>query len=242
MKKLLHQFLIPLHFNFCFSCSILRASIWWRWYISIQFHFIHLIQVLPMYGKLARRKNRSFTMQHLQSNVIITDTINTYPVNDTSRFSFSVYNDFSFAIVAIQWLQKLDIDSTGDIGTIEFSTDGGQTWQNTFNNPYVLPIIMVMIRQILIHFKMEKSVLQAEIQVGEISGFVLTQAGWVHYLTHCRFVSLWFLIRLTTILKAGWLIICLLELPSFIQSKKTAGKLPECLPESIKQYCSYWST
>ncbi len=70
-------------------------------------------------------------------NVIITDTINTYPVNDTSRFSFSVYNDFSFAIVAIQWLQKLDIDSTGDIGTIEFSTDGGQTWQNTFNNPYV---------------------------------------------------------------------------------------------------------
>lgn len=70
-------------------------------------------------------------------NVIVTDTINNYPVNDTSRFSFSMVPPFSFGIMALQWLQKLDYDHDSDGGIIEYSTDHGTIWHNAFNDPYV---------------------------------------------------------------------------------------------------------
>lgn len=71
-------------------------------------------------------------------NAIVTDTINPYPINNVSSFSFGVDPQwFGWGILAFQWKQKLDIDNTGDIGMIEFSIDTGNTWQNAFNNPYV---------------------------------------------------------------------------------------------------------
>lgn len=71
-------------------------------------------------------------------NVIVTDTINNYPVNNISRFTAKMYNQFgNFGILAIQWKQKLDMDSDHDGGIVEFTIDHGLTWQNAFNNPYV---------------------------------------------------------------------------------------------------------
>ena len=71
-------------------------------------------------------------------NVIVTDTINSYPINDTSRFIAKIYNNIGFSnILALQWTQKLDLDSGFDGGIIEFSTDTGITWVNVFNNPFV---------------------------------------------------------------------------------------------------------
>ncbi|CAN5421743.1 hypothetical protein BH11BAC2_BH11BAC2_22250 [soil metagenome] len=73
-----------------------------------------------------------------QPNVIITDTINYYPANDTSRFIAKVWMNFgNFGIFALQWKQKLDLDTAFDGGIIEYSTDTGRTWVNVFNNPYV---------------------------------------------------------------------------------------------------------
>jgi hypothetical protein len=70
-------------------------------------------------------------------NVMVTDTINNYPPNNTSRFTTNVeVQGPFFGIYAMQWKQKLDID-TGDLGALEFTTDGGVTWQSGFNNPYV---------------------------------------------------------------------------------------------------------
>lgn len=71
-------------------------------------------------------------------NVLITDTINFYPMGDTSRFVAKVYNDwYPFGIMALQWKQKLDFDTTYDGGIVEFSIDQGTSWQNVYNNPYV---------------------------------------------------------------------------------------------------------
>lgn len=70
-------------------------------------------------------------------NVIVTDTLNYYPNNDTSSFIIKVSTEWSWGVLALQWMQKLDIDSIYDGGIIEFSVDTGQTWQNVFNNPYV---------------------------------------------------------------------------------------------------------
>ena len=71
-------------------------------------------------------------------NAIVTDTINSYPVNNVSRFTIKIHNQIqSWGILAVQWKQKLDMDTTYDGGIIEFTTDHGLSWQNAFNNPYV---------------------------------------------------------------------------------------------------------
>ena len=70
-------------------------------------------------------------------NVIVTDTINFYPVNNNSSFQFTVVPWVPWGILAIQWKQKLDMDAGLDGGIIEFSVDSGTTWQNAFNNPNV---------------------------------------------------------------------------------------------------------
>lgn len=70
-------------------------------------------------------------------NAIVTDTINTYPVNDSSSFIIKIPVWSPFGIFAVQWMQKLDMDAQHDGGYIEYSTDTGQTWENVFNNPYV---------------------------------------------------------------------------------------------------------
>lgn len=71
-------------------------------------------------------------------NAIVTDTINNYPVNNTSIFRIKMYNQFiAWGVLAVQWKQKLDMDADYDGGIVEFSIDSGNTWQNAFNNPYV---------------------------------------------------------------------------------------------------------
>lgn len=70
-------------------------------------------------------------------NAIVTDTVNYYPVNNTSSFQYTIDPSTNWGILAIQWKQKLDTDYGFDGGVVEFSVDSGNTWENAFNNPYV---------------------------------------------------------------------------------------------------------
>ncbi len=75
-------------------------------------------------------------------NALITDTINPYPINDTSSFQLGFTETFlslmeTGGILALEWNQKLDMDSARDGGMIEYSLDLGQTWVNIFDNPFV---------------------------------------------------------------------------------------------------------
>lgn len=71
-------------------------------------------------------------------NAIVTDTINTYPINDTSTFTIGLNTStVNWAITAIRWTQKLDMDSAADGGIVEISVDSGQTWVNIFNDTTV---------------------------------------------------------------------------------------------------------
>ena len=72
-------------------------------------------------------------------NVMVTDTINFYTTNNSSNFTFYIEpNWFGYGgILALQWKQKLDMDKGHDGGVIEYTVDGGNTWENVFNNPYV---------------------------------------------------------------------------------------------------------
>ena len=68
---------------------------------------------------------------------IITDTLNPYPSNDTSRFYFSVPSEWPAGIFALQWKQKLDLQDGVDFGLVEFKLHKDSLWQNAFNNPYI---------------------------------------------------------------------------------------------------------
>lgn len=78
----------------------------------------------------------SFSTAYSNPNVIITDTINTYPVNDTSSFiighiatlGITMVNQISF------WARyNVNSDTLTDYGTIEFSPDNGLSWIDLFN-------------------------------------------------------------------------------------------------------------
>lgn len=78
-----------------------------------------------------------FNLAATAPNAMITDTANYYPPNNRSSFQFAVAPWVEWGVLAIQWKQKLDIDSGFDGGMIEFSIDSGQSWQNAFENPNV---------------------------------------------------------------------------------------------------------
>lgn len=99
--------------------------------------FIQIDTAESIVWQIGPPQKLSFDRAATLPNAIVTDTINNYPPNNTSRFSFGLAQWFSWGILAIRWKQKLDMDRGYDGGIIEFSTDTGNTWQNVFNNPYV---------------------------------------------------------------------------------------------------------
>ncbi len=71
-------------------------------------------------------------------NVIVTDTINSYPPNDTSSFTVTYDPGYVYwGIHAVRWKQKLDMDKGRDGGIVEYSLDTGQTWHSIFHNPHI---------------------------------------------------------------------------------------------------------
>lgn len=86
--------------------------------------------------QIGKPQKEIFNKAATSPNVLITDTINPYPPKNISSFQFKIQPYWS-GILAVQWLQKLDMESGEDAGIIEFSFDKGDTWYNAFNNPYV---------------------------------------------------------------------------------------------------------
>ncbi|MDF2437523.1 MAG: hypothetical protein K0Q95_1899 [Bacteroidota bacterium] len=70
-------------------------------------------------------------------NAIVTDTTSNYPASNTSSFYFNMAPYQYYGVMAVQWMQKLDMEKHHSGGIVEFSIDYGATWQNVFNNPYV---------------------------------------------------------------------------------------------------------
>ncbi len=73
-------------------------------------------------------------------NAILTDTLLPYPDSTEASFfmSFdSVSWPWSYGVAALQWKQKLDLEHGRDFGRVEYSIDGGQSWDDPFDNPWV---------------------------------------------------------------------------------------------------------
>lgn len=80
-----------------------------------------------------------FNSAYSAPNLLITDTLLPYPPNTTSSFifSFDVLPWDWYGILAIEWMQKLDMEYLHDGGIIEYSIDTGATWTNVVDDPYV---------------------------------------------------------------------------------------------------------
>lgn len=72
-----------------------------------------------------------FTSAHSSPNVIVTDTLNSYPINDTSSFTIihivPSYGWPASESSILGWY-NVNSDTLTDYGYIEFSTDLGNTW------------------------------------------------------------------------------------------------------------------
>ncbi len=73
-------------------------------------------------------------------NVIITDTVNSYPANNYSHFlikhiEMGGYTHYHTA--TLSGFYKVDSDSINDYGTIEFSGDNGITWVDIVNDTLI---------------------------------------------------------------------------------------------------------
>ncbi len=73
-------------------------------------------------------------------NVIITDTVNTYPVNDTSSFTIESAaiqssSSVNWSNFILNFKYYVASDTLVDFGIIEFSPDNGTTWIDLINDP-----------------------------------------------------------------------------------------------------------
>ncbi len=88
--------------------------------------------------QIGKPQKTLFSSASTTPNVIVTDTINYYPKNNVSTFTFAILNPYWPAsgpfITALRWKQKLDMDQGLDGGIVEYSTNSGATWVNTLNN------------------------------------------------------------------------------------------------------------
>ena len=81
-----------------------------------------------------------FTNAYYNPNVIVTDTINPYPINDTSSFTIvNVAGDgFTYPHTAsLIGEYSVNSDTLTDFGTIEFSPDNGTSWYDIINDTFI---------------------------------------------------------------------------------------------------------
>ena len=84
--------------------------------------------------KIGHSHKTVFNTAHSSPNVIVTDTLNPYPINDTSSFTIIHIASAGWALnypkVDIGGWYYVNSDTLTDHGYIEFSSDHGNTWFN----------------------------------------------------------------------------------------------------------------
>lgn len=75
-----------------------------------------------------------FDSAYSQPLALVTDTINTYQNNNTSSFSFIVWTNCNWS--GIYFMHRFNTDTLSDGCVIEYSIDGGTTWNNIINSTY----------------------------------------------------------------------------------------------------------
>ncbi len=82
-----------------------------------------------------------FNSAHSGTKAILTDSISSYPPNDTSFFIYVIRNPYtSTCYTSMEFWHKYDMDTLNDIGIIDASYDGGNSWIIVNDTNGVLPM------------------------------------------------------------------------------------------------------
>lgn len=71
---------------------------------------------------------------------LVTDTLQPFPADTVSSFYLTLLKGElggNINVIALRWLQKLDMEKGEDHGKIQLSLDGGQTFEEVFRHPAV---------------------------------------------------------------------------------------------------------
>jgi hypothetical protein len=80
--------------------------------------------------QIGHPQKTTFSAAIYGQNSLVTDTINTYPVNNVSSFQMKIINYGAYLCTYVQFLHRYQTTAGQDGGTIEVSHDNGLTWQN----------------------------------------------------------------------------------------------------------------
>lgn len=76
--------------------------------------------------QIGKPQKLHFDTAYTQPNALITDTINTYPSNNSS--SVIIWQKIDMPVFAVDFYYRVNSDTLSDLGLFEFSADMGSTW------------------------------------------------------------------------------------------------------------------
>src|SRR5436190_5992473 len=92
--------------------------------------------------QIGKPNKTNFNSAYSLPNVIITDTLSSYKVNDTSIFYLTHRREFGDAMgLYLEFQYKIESDSLNDFGFVEYSINGGQDWINLTDTLYKIGYI-----------------------------------------------------------------------------------------------------
>lgn len=109
---------------------------------ELQHLFIDTISNINNVWQVGHPQKTIFTSAYSSPNVIVTDSINPYPTNDTSVFiitNVAIGQGFEWPhTVILSGQYYINSDTLTDYGEIEFSPDNGTTWINMLNDTVII--------------------------------------------------------------------------------------------------------
>jgi hypothetical protein len=137
MKKAFTLLLISLNFNLAYSQS-------WDGDYCLNFEeplyldhlFIDTVNFPENIWQLGHPQKVTFNNAYSEPNVIVTDSINFYPVNNSSVFILKnlALDGFIYGLEFFSGFYYVQSDSLSDYGIMEFSPDNGTTWIDMIND------------------------------------------------------------------------------------------------------------
>lgn len=103
----------------------------------INYLFIDTLTNPKNVWQIGKPSKTIFNSAYSPTHAIVTDTLNSYPINNSSNFMIKLTSLVSNPIpidLSISFYFKLNTDSLSDFGRLEISNDTGKTWVDLMKN------------------------------------------------------------------------------------------------------------
>lgn len=120
-----------------------------------------------------------FNSSHDGQKAIVTDTINSYPINNSSSFIYVIRNPYTFTcFTSMEFWHKYDMDTLTDFGIIEASYDGGNSWVIVKDTIYATAMGSYFWWETDFHASTGSSANHPLTTTGKSDGWILSKFNW----------------------------------------------------------------